>query len=110
MNKTRIFFLVILFTLAGCSTMTMAEKEQKRNALDDMAKQIIVALVEQDAEIQEKLDNSLAYAVSDMKLTKVPIVGAGGGEGVFIDKRTQQRIYFTVSRLDFWWWLGSSCL
>ena len=100
MNKTRIFFLVILFSLASCSTMTASEKEQKRNALDDMAKQTIAALVKQDAKIQEKLDNSLAYAVSDMKLTKVPIVGAGGGEGVFVDNSSQQRIYFTVSRLD----------
>ena len=100
MNKTRLFILVMLFSMAGCSTMTTAEKEQKRNALDDMAKQTIAALVEQDAKIQEKLDDSLAYAVSDMKLTKVPIVGAGGGEGVFVNNSSQQRIYFTVSRID----------
>ena len=100
MNKTRLFFLVTLFALAGCSTMRTAEKEQKRNALDEMAKQTIAALVEHDAKIQEKLDDSLAYAVSDMKLTRVPIVDAGGGEGVFVDNSSQQRIYFTVSRLD----------
>jgi hypothetical protein len=99
-NKTRLFFLVMLLALAGCSTMTTAEKEQKRNALDDMAKQTIADLVEQDATIQEELENSLAYAVADMKLTKVPIVGAGGGEGVFVDNRSRQRRYFTVSRLD----------
>ncbi|MBW2218862.1 MAG: hypothetical protein JRF40_05140 [Deltaproteobacteria bacterium] len=100
MNKTRLFFLVMLFTLAGCATLTTAEKEQKRNALDEMAKETIAALVEQDVKIQEKLDDSLAYAVADIKLTKVPIVGAGGGKGVFVDNRSQQRIYFTVRRLD----------
>ena len=32
-----------------------------------------------------------------MKLTKVPIVGAGGGEGVFVHKKTNQRTYFLRS-------------
>jgi vacuolar-type H+-ATPase subunit F/Vma7 len=100
MNKTRVFFLVMLFSLAGCSTMTTTEKQQKRIALDEMANETVVALVAQDADIQKKLDESLAYAVADMKLTKVPIVGAGGGEGVFIDNSTQKRIYFTVNRFD----------
>jgi len=35
-----------------------------------------------------------------MKVTKVPIVGAGGGEGVLFIKENNQRIYFTVSRFD----------
>ena len=36
-----------------------------------------------------------------MKVTKViPLVGGGGGEGVLVDNKTQQRSYFTVQRLD----------
>ena len=101
MNKNRIFFLVILLALASCSTMTTVEKQQKRNALDEMANETVVALVAQDADIQRKLDESLAYAVANMKVTKIPVVGGGGGEGVFIDNTSQKRIYFTVSRLDF---------
>ena len=100
MSKTRVYLLVMLFGLAGCSTMTTAEKQEKRNSLDEMASKTVVALVAQDADVQKKLDESLAYAVADMKLTKVPIVGAGGGEGVFIDNNSQKRIYFTVSRFD----------
>jgi len=100
MNKTRVFFLVMLFSLAGCSTMTTTEKQQKRIVLDEMANETVVALVAQDIDLQKKLDESLAYAVADMKVTKVPVVGAGGGEGVFIDNNSQKRIYFTVSRFD----------
>ena len=65
-----------------------------------MASTAIAALTEKDPEIQTKINSSLAYAVANMKLTKVPIVGAGGGEGVFIDNTTQHRTYFTVSRFD----------
>ena len=100
MNQAQTFFLAILFVLAGCSTLTPAEKEQKRNDLDGMANAAIAGLIEQDPGLQTKIDKSLAYAVADMKLTKIPIVGAGGGEGVFVNNNTQQRVYFTVSRFD----------
>ena len=86
--------------VVGCSSMTALEKDQKRGELDEMATKAIAGLIEQDASIKTEIDQSLGYAVANMKLTKVPIVGAGGGEGVFIDKKTQQRTYFTVSRFD----------
>ena len=92
--------LLTLLIIAGCSTMTLEEKEVKRGELDEMADKAIEGLIEQDESIKEKLDKSLAYAVANMKLTKVPIVGAGGGEGVFVDRETQQRIYFNVTRFD----------
>ena len=100
MKKILLLLVTLTFVLAGCSTMTTSEKEQKRSELDDMAAKAIAGLVEQDAKIQTEIDQSLGYAVANMKLTKVPIVGAGGGEGVYVDNNTQERIYFTVSRFD----------
>ena len=35
-----------------------------------------------------------------MKVTKVPVIGAGGGDGVFVNNEMNKRIYFTVSRFD----------
>lgn len=100
MKKILLLLLTLTFVLPGCSTMTTSEKDQKRSELDDMAAKAIAGLVEQDAKIQTEIDQSLGYAVANMKLTKVPIVGAGGGEGVYVDNNTQERIYFTVSRFD----------
>lgn len=100
MKKSLLLLVVILFVIAGCSTMTTAEKIQKRAELDAMAEAAIAGLIEQDPEIRTEIEQSLGYAVANMKLTKIPVVGAGGGEGVFVDKQTGQRTYFTVSRLD----------
>jgi lipid-binding SYLF domain-containing protein len=80
--------------------MTTSEKEMKRNELDAMAAKAIAGLVEKDASLQAEIDDSLGYAVANMKLTKVPIVGAGGGEGVYVNKKTNRRSYFKVSRFD----------
>jgi lipid-binding SYLF domain-containing protein len=92
--------LVYLFLVAACSSMSVTERETKRSQLDEMAATAIAGLVEQDAALQQKIDESLGYAVANMKVTKVPIVGAGGGEGVFVDNKTNKRTYFTVSRFD----------
>ena len=99
MKKFNLVLLSLLF-VAGCSSMTVSEKETKRNELDTMAEKAIAGLVERDAAIQAEIDNSVGYAVANMKLTKVPIVGAGGGEGVYVNKETNRRSYFTVSRFD----------
>ncbi len=80
--------------------MTTQEKNIKRAELDAMAEKAIAGLIEQDATLQQKIDDSPGYAVANMKVTKVPIVGAGGGEGVFVNTKTSKRIYFTVSRFD----------
>jgi hypothetical protein len=80
--------------------MSVSEKISKQNELDEMAAKAITGLVEKDKTLQQSLDNSLGYLVANMKVTKVPLVGAGGGEGVYINKQTGKRTYFTVSRLD----------
>ena len=90
----------ILLCVTGCSTMTATEKTSKRNELDAMATKAVEALKQKETDLQGKLDKSLAYGVASMKVTKVPVVGAGGGEGVLVIKQTQKRIYFTVSRFD----------
>ena len=80
--------------------MTATEIASKRNELDSMATEAIEALTQKEPDLQDKLDKSLAYGVANMKVTKVPVVGAGGGEGVLVIKETQERIYFTVGRFD----------
>ena len=100
MKYAHLILFCMLFVLAACSSMSVSERETKRNQLDEMAETAIAGLVKQDENLQKELDGSLGYAVANMKVTKVPIVGAGGGEGVYVIKKTGKRIYFTVSRFD----------
>ena len=76
--------MLMLLLISGCSSMTTTEREQKRDELDAMAETAIAGLIEQDPGIKTEIDQSLGYAVANMKLTKVPVVGAGGGEGAFV--------------------------
>lgn len=99
--KFTLLAMIALFSFSsGCSTMTTEEKDAKRKGLDSMAEDTVAKLIEQDPKIQQELDASPGYFVADMKLTKVPIVGAGGGEGVLIDKASGNNVYLTVGRFD----------
>lgn len=95
-----IILITYLLFLTACSGMSVSERETKKNDLDNMAAKTIAGLIKQEPELQEKIDNALAYGVANMKVTKVPIIGIGGGEGVFINPKTKKRSYFTVKRLD----------
>jgi len=100
-KKMKVAFIIIsVLSMLACSSLTRSEKESKRNELDTMAAEAIAGLIEKDETLQVEIDKSLGYAVANMKVTKVPIVGAGGGEGVSVNKETGKRSYFTVSRFD----------
>jgi len=100
MKKQLVLLILIVHFVAGCSSMTALEKDQKRSELDEMATTTIASLVSQNPAIEDEINHSLGYGVAGMKLTKVPIFGAGGGEGVFINQKSRQHTYFKVTRLD----------
>jgi|TARA_B110000503_G_C7124602_1_gene404003 hypothetical protein len=100
MKFTKLFLIALILILSGCATLVVSEIEDKRKDLDTMAATAIKGLIVKDQLLQSKLDNALAYGVANMKVSKVPVVGAGGGEGVLVIKETNERVYFTVSRFD----------
>lgn len=94
--------LIILLTLliSACSTVQEAEIQSGREQRDTMADQALAAMIKQNPALKESVDAAPAYMIVDMKLTKVPIVGAGAGQGVFINKQSGKRTYVDVKRLD----------
>jgi len=98
--KNIILLLAVLFIITSCSSLTVDEKKTKIAELNKMEKQAVAVLIKKNPSIKQELKKSVGYALANMKVTKVPIVGVGGGEGVFVNLKTGKRAYFTVSRFD----------
>ena len=93
--------------LPGCTALSVEERDARRAELDAMADTTIETLLETKPQSREVLDRSLGYIVIDMKVTKIPMVGAGSGLGVVVDRRTNTRSYLKVSRFEVGGGLGA---
>lgn len=87
--------------------MPPEEQGPGRAELDEMGKKAITALLDSKPELQESLDKSPGYAVVNMNITKIPVVGSGAGYGIVIDQRTNTRSYIKVSQFDVGGGLGA---
>ena len=95
-----ILLLISLF-FPGCAQLSPEDKSDAKTKIDTMAKTTIDTLIENSPEIFSSLENAQGYAVVNWKVTKVPVVGAGGGDGVIVNKSTGERKYIKVRRFDF---------
>lgn len=100
MKINRCILLFIMFLVAGCSHVNDEQKNIKQQDMNNMARNTIKQLLEQDERLIEAFDASLAYMVVDMKVTKIPAVGVGGGEGVLFIKAENKPIFYRVQRFD----------
>ncbi|MFA0081168.1 hypothetical protein AB4383_03960 [Vibrio breoganii] len=97
---TRVSLLIAVFFFFGCSSLTAEQKEIERDSINEMANRTIEALIKDEPIIRQQLNDALAYGVGNMKVTKVPVIGVGGGEGVLVIKEDDDNLYFTIRRFD----------
>jgi hypothetical protein len=99
--------VLVLLVLHGCAGLSPEEQELKRVELDEMGEKTVAVLLETRPEAQEALDRAVGYAVVDMKTTKIPVFGAGGGHAVIVDRRAGINTYAKVSRFEVGGGLGA---
>jgi len=90
----------------GCATLSPEQQDAKRAELDAMAAATIATLLADTPEAPGALDRSVGYLVVDLKVTKIPILGAGKGYGVLVDRRAENRVYLQISRFEVGGGLG----
>jgi hypothetical protein len=98
---------VLTVLLFGCATLSPDEREAKQAELDAMAQTTLETLLATTPKAREVLDQSLGYMVIDIKVTKIPVFGAGKGYAVVVDRRTDSRSYLQVSRFEIGGGLGA---
>lgn len=92
--------IMVAFLVTGCSSLSDEQKNIKRQDVQEMAQHTVKTLTEQDEKLKKSVDDALAYLVVNMKVTKVPAIGVGSGEGVLLIKAEKQPIFYRVQRFD----------
>jgi len=91
--------LILVFAVAACSSTPTGEPVTYEE-LDAMGAAAIARLVEIQPDTRAAIDDSKGYMVIDMTMTKIPMVGSGGGLGVVVDKRDGTHSYIKVSQFE----------
>lgn len=91
--------MVLALVVIACAGPKGTETE-KLDYYANLEKETLAQLAEQSPESSKELEESVGHAIIEQKVVKVPIVGAGVGSGVVVEKATGKRSYLRVSRLD----------
>jgi lipid-binding SYLF domain-containing protein len=106
MNATRLnavsaLMALLLMTITACAGGLVGSKEEKLAYFDGLEKDTLAQLVKEQPGTEQELARSVGYAVVEKKVVKVPMVGAGGGAGVVVEKASGKKTYLRVPELQF---------
>jgi len=92
-----------LLVVVACTSVPGDSAEERRAYVDRWAEETLEMLYEQHPEARELAAEAPGILLVGQTMTKVPMIGAGGGAGVFLNQRDGKRTYVKLSRLDMGW-------
>ena len=94
--------------LSGCAATSSESGGPTHAQLDEMSDAAISTLLATNPDARQIIDESVGYAVLNMTVTKVPVIGTGVGYGVVSDKLSDTRSYIRVSRFEMGSGMGAN--
>jgi lipid-binding SYLF domain-containing protein len=92
---------MLAITITACAGGLVGSKEGKLAYFESLEKETLAQLVKEQPGTEQELARSVGYAVIEKKVVKVPMVGAGGGAGVVVEKASGKKSYLRVPELQF---------
>jgi lipid-binding SYLF domain-containing protein len=102
----RALMAMLLMTISACAGGLVGSKDEKLAYFESLEKETLARLVKEQPKTEQELAQSVGYAVIEKRVVKVPMVGAGGGAGVVVDKASGKKSYLRVPELQFGWGWG----
>jgi lipid-binding SYLF domain-containing protein len=95
-----VLFAMLLMTITACAGGLVGSTEKKLAYFESLEKETLAQLVKEQPGTEQELAQSVGYAVFEKKVVKVPVVGAGGGAGVVVEKANGKKTYLRVPELQ----------
>lgn len=104
--KRLLGLLCLTLLVTACIGPVRGTVQEKRSAIDSMAKQTLQDLYLQSASAEEKIRRAAGYAVFSNINAQVLFVGGGGGYGVAVYSDTGRRMYMKMAQVGVGLGLG----
>jgi lipid-binding SYLF domain-containing protein len=92
---------MLVMTITACAGGLVGSKEEKLAYFERLESETLARLVKEQPKTEQELAQSAGYAVIEKKVVKIPMVGAGGGAGVVVEKASGKKSYLRVPELQF---------
>lgn len=92
---------MLVMTITACAGGLVGGKEEKLAYFESLESETLARLVKEQPKTEQELAQSVGYAVIEKKVVKIPMVGAGGGAGVVVEKASGKKSYLRVPELQF---------
>jgi lipid-binding SYLF domain-containing protein len=92
---------MLVMTITACAGGLVGSKEEKLAYFESLESETLARLVKEQPKTEQELAQSAGYAVIEKKVVKIPMVGAGGGAGVVVEKASGKKSYLRVPELQF---------
>jgi len=90
----------LVMAMTACAGGLVGSTEKKLAYFESLEQETLAQLVKEQPGTEQELAQSVGYAVFEKKVVKVPVVGAGGGAGVVVDKENGKKSYLRVPELQ----------
>src|SRR4051794_5176795 len=97
---TRYSVLFFIVGISGCASVPGKTGAEQAQTINELVDRTLSDLYKQEPNTEQEVANSVGYAIMNNKITKIPLVGAGGGYGVAINNKTGQKTYLKMARFD----------
>lgn len=92
---------MLVITVAACAGGLVGGKDEKLAYFDSLETETLAQLMKEQPGTEQELAQSVGYAVIEKRVVKVPVIGAGGGAGVVVEKASGKKSYLRVPELQF---------
>lgn len=87
--------------LTGCAGIPGKTADEQIDVLERLHDETLADLFNDHPEARAQIARSAGYAVMDNTIVKIPLVGAGSGYGIAVERETGNHTYIKMVRFDF---------
>jgi lipid-binding SYLF domain-containing protein len=92
---------MLAITITACAGGLVGTKAEKLAYFEGLETETLAQLMKEQPGTEQELAQSVGYAVIEKRVVKVPVIGAGGGAGVVVEKASGKKSYLRVPELQF---------